>query len=59
MEGGSIREPMIDLVNLLACLTDKGRITLPRFYEDVRELSPGEEKFYEEITKTWSLPVSD
>jgi di- and tripeptidase len=49
--GGAFREPMIDLVNLLACLTDKGRITLKGFYDDVRKSTPAEEKLYEAITK--------
>jgi di- and tripeptidase len=53
VDGGSIREPMIDLINLLACLTDKGRITLEGFYDNVRKVTPSEEKFYEAITKKW------
>jgi di- and tripeptidase len=53
VEGGSIREPMIDLINLMACLTDKGKITLEGFYDDVRDLTSGEEKFYDAITKKW------
>jgi hypothetical protein len=46
---------MIDLINLLACLTDKGRITLEGFYDNVRKVTPSEEKFYEAITKKWSI----
>ena len=53
VNGGSIQEPMSDLVNLLACLTDKGRITLKGFYDDVRQLTSCEEKLYEAITKKW------
>ena len=53
VEGGSIQEPMIDLIHLLSCLTDKRKITLKGFYEDVRPLTPYEEKLYEEITKRW------
>ena len=56
VEGGSIREPMMDLINLLACLTDQGKVALPGFYDDVRKLSPVEEKLYEAITKKWSDP---
>jgi Fe-S-cluster formation regulator IscX/YfhJ len=44
---------MMDLINLLACLTDKGKIALDGFYDDVRKLTPGEEKLYEAITKKW------
>lgn len=53
VHGGSIQEPMSDLVNLLACLTDKGRITMKGFHDDVRQLTSSEEKFYEAITKKW------
>jgi hypothetical protein len=42
---------MIDLINLLACLTDKGKVTLKGFYDDVRELTSAEEKFYEAIAE--------
>jgi di- and tripeptidase len=56
VEGGSIREPMMDLINLLACLTDKDKIALDGFYDDVRKLTPGEEKLYEAITKKWCPP---
>jgi di- and tripeptidase len=51
VEGGAIQEPMMDVINLLAGLTDKGRITLKGFYDNVRQLTPAEEKFYEAITK--------
>lgn len=44
---------MIDLINLLACLTEKDRITLKGFYDDVRQVTPAEESFYEAITTKW------
>lgn len=53
VNGGSIQEPMSDLVNLLSSLTDKGRITIKGFYDDVRKLSSSEEIFYEAIAKNW------
>ena len=53
VEGGSIQEPMIDLINLLACLTDKGKVALEGFYDDVRPLTIAEEKLYDAITKNW------
>ena len=53
VDGGSIQEPMTDLIKLLAGLTDKGRIMLKGFYDNVRQLTSTEEKFYEEITKKW------
>ena len=53
VQGGSFQEPMTDLINLLAYLTDKGRITLNGFYDNVRDLTPVEEKFYDAISKKW------
>lgn len=57
VEGGSIQEPMIDLINLLACLSEKGKITLKGFYDNVRELTPSEDKFYDAITQKWYIPL--
>jgi di- and tripeptidase len=51
--GGSIQEPMSDLINLLACLTEKGKITLKGFYDRVRGLTPSEDKFYDAISRKW------
>jgi di- and tripeptidase len=55
VEGGSIQEPMIDLINLLAHLTANGKITLPNFYDNVRKLTPDEDRFYSAITQKWYL----
>ena len=51
--GGSIQEPMSDLINLLARLTEKGKITLKGFYDHVRGLTSSEEKFYDAISRKW------
>lgn len=52
VQGGSLREPMLDLVRLLAHLSDGGqRVLVPGFYEDVAPLSTGEIKEYEEIVQ--------
>lgn len=53
VEGGSVREPTIDLVNLLGKLTcDTGAIAIPNFYEPVRKVDDNERKFYHEIAKS-------
>ncbi|CCG84084.1 protein of unknown function [Taphrina deformans PYCC 5710] len=53
MEGGSVREPTIDLVNLLSKLTDDtGSILIPEFYLPVRKVGENERNFYEEIAKS-------
>jgi di- and tripeptidase len=59
VEGGSIQEPMIDLINLLAYLTANGKITLPSFYDNVRKLTPDEDRFYSAITQKWYTPPYD
>ena len=46
VEGGSIREPTVDLVNLLSTLTHDGRVMLPGFYNSVQQ---DERRFYEDI----------
>lgn len=53
VEGGSVREPTIDLVNLLAKLTDDtGRIAIPDFYGPVRRVDDHERRFYNQIAKS-------
>jgi acetylornithine deacetylase/succinyl-diaminopimelate desuccinylase-like protein len=50
VDGGVIREPMIDLIHLLSGLVDcTGHVTIPGFYDNVREISPAEEEFYASI----------
>ncbi|KAF3905273.1 hypothetical protein ABW21_db0206143 [Orbilia brochopaga] len=49
------REPVIDMVNLLAKLTsDDGKIMIPGFHEPVRAVTPAEEAMYTEITQEFS-----
>ena len=55
--GGSIQEPMIDLITVLASLTHERHITLKGFYDNVRPLTPAEEKLYEAITKKGYLLI--
>ena len=52
MDGGSIREPMADLVQLLSCLQDaQAQIAIPGFYDAVRPVTAAENKFYESIVQ--------
>lgn len=40
VDGGAEREPMMDMIKLLASLLDdQGRVTLPHFYDDVRAIT--------------------
>mmetsp|Transcript_28935 Transcript_28935/g.61657 ORF Transcript_28935/g.61657 Transcript_28935/m.61657 type:complete len:519 (-) Transcript_28935:152-1708(-) len=48
--GGSVHEPMVDLVNLLQSLVDtNGNILVPGVLDSVKKLTPEEEKLYEGI----------
>lgn len=49
VHGGVFREPVIDMVNLLATLTDQGKVVVPGFYDRVRKLDKNEEDLYEAI----------
>ncbi|KAF3908248.1 Beta-TrCP [Arthrobotrys entomopaga] len=49
------REPVIDMVNLLAKLTsDDGKIMIPGFHESVRPVTHTEETMYAEITNSFA-----
>ena len=51
VEGGAFREPMVDLLQLLATVTDPttGRVLVPEFYEQVRPVSEEERALYQDI----------
>jgi di- and tripeptidase len=50
VEGGAIREPMVDMVKLLAALTAEGeRVALPGFYDAVRQTTEDEVQAYRDI----------
>ncbi|PWY99837.1 Zn-dependent exopeptidase, partial [Testicularia cyperi] len=51
VEGGAIREPMVDMVKLLSLLTEEGRVALPGFYDRVRAVTDEERTAYEEIVR--------
>ena len=49
-EGGVIREPMTDLIELLNSLVDgSGKAHIPGFYNTVREMTTEEEKLFDDI----------
>lgn len=50
MQGGVVSEPLVDMVRVLASLTDSdGRVRIPGFLEDVRKLDAKESALYDEI----------
>jgi len=52
VEGGSVREPMVDMVKLLSKLTgEEGKVALPGFYDQVRRTSEREIEAYKDIVR--------
>ncbi|SJX62379.1 related to DUG2-putative di-and tri-peptidase [Sporisorium reilianum f. sp. reilianum] len=52
VEGGAIREPMVDMVKLLARLTGSGeQVALPGFYDSVRPITETEIQAYKDIVR--------
>ena len=50
MQGGVVSEPLVDMVRLLASLTDAdGRVRIPGFLNDVRKLSKEESDLYDTV----------
>ncbi|KAK9244818.1 hypothetical protein V1506DRAFT_540128 [Lipomyces tetrasporus] len=59
VDGGTDREPLMDLTKLLAKLTDdSGRVLVPGFYEPVRPITEAEERLYEQIGENSSIGLS-
>ncbi|KIM66941.1 hypothetical protein SCLCIDRAFT_109662 [Scleroderma citrinum Foug A] len=59
VEGGAVTEPMLDMINLLATLTDDQReIAIPGFYERVRKQTDEERQLYELLSKVTGSPGS-
>ncbi|KAN0064507.1 hypothetical protein ACQY0O_002135 [Thecaphora frezii] len=58
VEGGAVREPMIDMVHLLASLSDGDRVTIPGFYDTVRPVTPEETAQYEAIARIKQLALT-
>ncbi|CAO1633699.1 unnamed protein product [Parajaminaea phylloscopi] len=51
VQGGSLREPMIDMVQLLSYLSDGKRVLIPGFYDDVCPLGVEERQSYTDIVE--------
>ncbi|KAI5474387.1 beta-ala-his dipeptidase [Pseudohyphozyma bogoriensis] len=55
MQGGVVSEPLVDMVRLLASLTDAdGRVRVPGFLNDVRKLGQEENALYDAIIERCS-----
>lgn len=50
MQGGVVSEPLVDMVRLLASLTDAdGRVRIPGFLDDVRKMTSEESALYANV----------
>ncbi|KAF9454810.1 glutathione degradosome [Macrolepiota fuliginosa MF-IS2] len=59
IEGGAIVEPMVDMVKLLATLTDRhGHIQIPSFYDKVRAPTEEEEELYKLLSEVTQKSAS-
>ncbi|KDN43426.1 Zn-dependent exopeptidase [Tilletiaria anomala UBC 951] len=51
VEGGAVREPMVDMINLLSQASTGDKVLIPQFYDAVRVVTPAEREFYASIAK--------
>ncbi|EIW59658.1 Zn-dependent exopeptidase [Trametes versicolor FP-101664 SS1] len=59
VDGGSAREPMLDMVKLLGTLTDSSnRVAIPDFYDRVRALTEDERQLYKVLSSVTQTPAS-
>ncbi|KAI6129690.1 glutathione degradosome [Pisolithus croceorrhizus] len=59
VEGGAVVEPMLDMIRLLATLTDnQKRVAIPRFYESVRQQTEDEKQLYALLSQVTGSPGS-
>ncbi|RDB17979.1 putative di- and tripeptidase DUG2 [Hypsizygus marmoreus] len=59
IEGGAVVEPMFDMVQLLATLTDGNRkVRIPGFYDHVRPQTPEEDELYALLSNITQRPAS-
>ncbi|KAK7039186.1 hypothetical protein VNI00_010091 [Paramarasmius palmivorus] len=57
IDGGGVVEPMLDMINLLATLTDsKRRVKIPGFYDDVRPQTEEEKELYAKLSEITKRP---
>lgn len=59
VEGGAVVEPMLDMIRLLATLTDsRKKVAIPRFYESVRQQTEDEKQLYALLSQVTGSPGS-
>ncbi|KAI5989043.1 glutathione degradosome [Pisolithus albus] len=59
VEGGAVVEPMLDMIRLLATLTDtRKKVAIPGFYESVRQQTEDEKQLYALLSQVTGSPGS-
>lgn len=59
VEGGRVKEPMLDMIKLLSTLTGEGgRVTIPEFYDSVRPVTDDEKALYELLSSITKQPAT-
>ena len=52
LSGGVVCEPLVDLTRTLAsCLDANGKIAIPNFAQDIKELDQAEEQMYDHVLR--------
>ncbi|KZP01327.1 glutathione degradosome [Calocera viscosa TUFC12733] len=59
VEGGAVREPMVDMVQLLSTLSAGPRVLIPGFYENVRPATKGELETYDILSEITGKPAAN
>ncbi|TDL23199.1 Zn-dependent exopeptidase [Rickenella mellea] len=58
IEGGAVAEPMVDMIKLLATLSDGPKVLIPKFYDKVRRQTDEEKQLYEVLSSIINRPAS-
>ncbi|PPQ77469.1 hypothetical protein CVT25_011339 [Psilocybe cyanescens] len=59
IEGGAVAEPMVDMVRLLATLTDNNQVVqIPAFYDKVRPQTAEEKELYKLLSAVTNRPAA-
>ncbi|KZT56318.1 glutathione degradosome [Calocera cornea HHB12733] len=59
VEGGAVREPMIDMIQVLSSLSAGPKVSIPGFYDNVRPATIGELQAYELLSDITGKRASD
>ncbi|KAL1683459.1 hypothetical protein EV122DRAFT_201331 [Schizophyllum commune] len=58
VEGGRVKEPMLDMIKLLSTLVENGHVAIPGFYDSVRPVTDDEKALYGLLSSITKQPAS-